>query len=78
MRGSVAHQQGSGGREYESTQKHDNDARSGAGQKVRKAYQPPKVISIERLEAAASTCGPPPNPNGPGKSVPLQCSTLGS
>jgi hypothetical protein len=42
----------------------------------KRPYSAPKVLSVERLEAAAATCDPPSGPLG--KSVPMPCGTLGS
>lgn len=39
-------------------------------------YSPPRVLSAERLEAAAATCDPPTQPYG--KDLPVSCSVLGS
>lgn len=44
--------------------------------KHKKPYVAPKVLAIERLEAAAATCEPAAPPFG--KSVPMPCSALGS
>jgi hypothetical protein len=50
---------------------------SSAATKPRRAYTPPKLLSVEPLEAAAATCDPPTG--GFGKSPPA-CNprTLGS
>ncbi|MFT5098290.1 MAG: hypothetical protein ACI9HY_000398 [Planctomycetaceae bacterium] len=42
----------------------------------RRPYTTPRVISAERLEAAAATCDPPAG--GFGKTIPLPCGVLGS
>ncbi len=42
----------------------------------RQAYQPPLVLSAERLEAVAAACDPPAPPFG--KTMPFPCGTLGS
>lgn len=42
----------------------------------KKPYSAPKVLSVEKLEAAAATCEPAVPPLG--KSIPIPCGTLGS
>jgi hypothetical protein len=51
----------------------------GAGAE-RRPYDPPRVLSAERLEAAAATCDPPSGGFGKTLGPPAQggCSTLGS
>jgi hypothetical protein len=50
---------------------------TGHGKKIkRRAYVQPKILSSDRLEAAAATCDPAAPPYG--KSVPFPCGTLGS
>lgn len=54
---------------------HDGEGNRKVGQ--RRPYTPPRVLSAERLEAAAATCDPPAPPFG--KTVgPFACATLGS
>ena len=42
----------------------------------RRIYSAPRVLSIEHLEAAASTCNPPTGPYG--KGIPSGCTIQGS
>lgn len=46
----------------------------------KKAYTPPRILSVERLEAAAATCSPSTGALGKAFDIgpPVQCSTLGS
>lgn len=44
----------------------DNTAEAGS---LRRAYTPPRILSAEKLEAAAAACDPPSG--GVGKSAPL-------
>jgi hypothetical protein len=47
------------------------------GKKIkRRAYVQPKILSSDRLEAAAATCAPPAG--GFGKHIPTPCGALGS
>lgn len=41
-----------------------------------KAYEPPKILSVEPLEVAAAVCNPPTG--GFGKAGPPICGTIGS
>jgi len=47
-----------------------------AAEHPRRAYSPPRVLSVEPLEAAAANCNQPGGPLG--KSVPVPCQSLGS
>jgi hypothetical protein len=54
----------------------DRRARPVAPSCAPKAYEPPKILSVEPLEVAAAVCNPPTG--GFGKAGPPICGTLGS
>jgi hypothetical protein len=61
-------------------QKESASHRQGGGYRsngVRRRYTPPRILSSEPLEIAATTC-PNTNPSGPGKAAPPFCNGWGT
>jgi hypothetical protein len=55
-----------------------SDGKGNGTKEKRRPYTSPKVLSAERLEAAAATCDPPAPPFGKTVSAFGPCTTLGS